>query len=209
MGSSGSEEEDDAPASKLGAVVKQVSKLNQASKKANGNAVKSKEPNLEEDDKTSWVKDEVKVIGTDAKKKFKGLYKEKISNIKLRKSFYQDRALVYYLDYPESTYTAYEKLGIPLRILPPEESQDFRAAIQQDGNHVGVKLVVPHASSLVKITPFSYLKKFSVPLAKVSKTYKVLKQLMKDNGFILSQKKKFNFCWGFSKHRKQVYVIEV
>jgi hypothetical protein len=160
----------------------------------------------EDDERTSWFKDELKIVGKDAKKKMKKLYRDKIKEIKLRKSVYPDRALVYYMRYPDFVFEAYSNINKePIR-LPYEGTDEFLEIINQDDNHVGVNLFLPHADSLIKLTPYTYSQKFSVPFAKVGKTYKAIKQLMKDNGFILTQSKKFNFCWGFSKHRKDVYV---
>lgn len=169
--------------------------------------VKKKETEPEEDERTSWFKDELKIVGKDAKKKMKKLYQDKIRDIKLRKSAYKDRALVYYMRYPDFLFEAYDSIKKEPVELPPEGTEDFNEIIEKDDNHVGVKLYLPHQSSLIKLTPYTYSKKFSVPFAKVGKTYKAIKQLMKDNGFILTQSRKFNFCWGFSKHRKDVYVF--
>jgi hypothetical protein len=206
MGSSGSEEESDAATPKQVVQGKLAIKSQAEAKKAKKVEMKQKESESADDIKESWVRDEIIVLGSDAKKNIKGLYKQKIADMKLRRSVYPDRALSYYMEYPECTHSAYEKLNCQPVMLPPEESQRFTEMIEEDGNRVGVRLILPHRSSLIKLTPHSYIKRFSVPLAKVSKTYKAIKQLMKDNGFILSQRKKYNFCWGFSKYRKQVYV---
>jgi hypothetical protein len=170
--------------------------------------MKKKDTEPEEDERTSWFKDELKIVGKDAKKKMKKLYRDKIRDVKLRKSIYKDRALVYFMTYPDFLFEAYDSLQKQPIILPPEGTKEFLDIMDEDDNHVGVQLHVPHHTSLVKLTPYAYSKRFSVPFAKVGKTYKAIKQLMKDNGFILTQSSKFNFCWGFSKHRKDVYVGE-
>lgn len=163
----------------------------------------------EDDERTSWFKDDLRIVGKDAKKKMKKLYRDKIKDIKLRKSVYPDRALVFYMAYPEYLFEAYDAIKKEVVRLPQEGTPEHLQVIEEDDNHVGVQLFVPHPESLVKLTPYSYSKRFSVPFAKVGKTYKAIKQLMKENGFLLTQSKKFNFCWGFSKHRKDVYVVQV
>jgi len=157
--------------------------------------------------KSSWYKDELKVIGKDQKGSMKKLYKDKIACITLKKSYYKDRHLVFFVNYPDYVVESYKKLDkLPIK-LPKESSPEYLNIIEEDSNRVGVTLYYPHPDSLVKFTPYTFMKRFSVPFAKVGKSYKTIKYIMKNNGFILTQAKKYNFCWGFSKHRKQVYVV--
>lgn len=160
-----------------------------------------------EEERASWYRDELKVGGKDRKKALKKLYRQKIAAICLRRSGFRDRALAFHFRYPPEVLEAYKALGKAVHGLPAEDSPAFRELVERDDNRVGVVLAVPDAGSLAKLGPRLFLQRFSVPFAKVGKTYKTIKHLMKDNGFVLTQSSKYNFCWGFSKHRKEVYVV--
>ena len=159
-----------------------------------------------EEERQSWAKDELKVGGKDKKKAIKGIYKNKIEDLTLRRSRFDERALVFYFQYPKETVDYYRSLNKSIVKLPHEKSEEFARLINNDGNSVGINLMIPDKEMLIKLGPHMYLKNYSVPFAKVGKSYHTIKNIMKENGFILTQSSKYNFCWGFSKHRKEVYV---
>lgn len=167
----------------------------------------------DEEDKqnvNSWFHDELKaaVYGGKEKQGVKQLYRDKISALSLRKSFFSDRALVFYVWYPKDIIHSFEKIGRPLMRLPHEKEVDYLKLVSDDSRGVGIGLVAPHEDTLKKISPKAYLSKYSVPLAKIGKSYKAIKGVLKNNGFIVSRAKRYNFCWGFVKHRKEVFTLE-
>lgn len=162
--------------------------------------------NLEEkeEDEIKWCKDELKVLGKDERKKIKNLYKEKIGMMTLRKSGYKNRPVSFYCQYPDYLVEKYQAINKQVKKLSRQESKEN--LLESDTNRVGVVLQFPNPSVLIKLTPATFLSKYSVPLAKVGNVYKTIKQIMKYNGFIMTQSRRYTFCWGFSKHRNQVHV---
>lgn len=158
----------------------------------------------------SWFQDELKaaVYGGREKSGIKQLYKDKIAALNLRKSFFSDRALVFFVWYPKDIVSSFEKIGRPVVRLPSEKEADYLERVSDDSRGVGISLLVPHPDTLKKISPRAYLSKYSVPLAKIGKSYRAIKGVLKNNGFIVSRAKRYNFCWGFVKHRKEVFTLE-
>ena len=56
-----------------------------------------------------------------------------------------------------------------------------------EDERVGVRLRKPKAEELIKLSHRNFRKRFSVPLTKVGKVYKSIRDLLKNNGFILSK----------------------
>lgn len=96
----------------------------------------------------------------------------------------------------------------PIQTMDEEWSRLYSVddSFWPEGTKVGVILKRPHPDNLIKLPSRAYRKRFSVPLAKVGKVYRTIRDMLKNCGFIHSKSQKYNFCWGFSKHRDQVKV---
>lgn len=122
-------------------------------------------------------------------KRIKKLYKEKIELITLRTQKYSNRPLTYHVFYPDKIIGYFKENGCDIET---ETEVDEKFQSMEDFNHpyerqIGVRLKKPQSRKLVKLSPKDFLKRFSVPLVKIGKVYKCIRELMKQNGLILSK----------------------
>jgi hypothetical protein len=137
----------------------------------------------------------------------KRILKDRLAKTTLRKSKYPCRPLVYYFKYSPQIVELYINLNKGKRSPTASDLQTGDASKRGEHDKMGVLLRQPEKSELLKFSVSTQLHYFSPPLAKIARVYSTMKELMKANGFILSKSQKYNFCWGFSKHRSQIRVV--
>lgn len=160
-----------------------------------------------------WAPDEIKSTNKNETKKqkkdrIKQLYKDKIEIITLRKSKYPNRPQVLFCYYPEKIINLYKIEGkkVEGQIKKWINAEDDDLPYDEQ---IGVKLRLPPSKELFRLPPREFLRRFSVPIAKIAKVYKSIRSVMKLNGMILSKSQGYSFCWGYSKHRDQVKVKNI
>lgn len=157
-----------------------------------------------------WVPDETKFFTEKPEEKrslLKKLYNERVSKVSLRKSVYDCRPMTYFFRYPQAVIDMYAKIGKTVKKNSPDEKfLQFGDHLMPNDEKIGIQMRIPDKSELFKFSPVTFLNTFSPPLGKIARVYSTVKELMKNNGFILSRSQKYNFCWGFSKHRAQIKV---
>lgn len=133
----------------------------------------------------------------------KKLYKERISKLSFIKSKYPCRPMVFFFRYPQNVIDLYAEIGKEVVKDHPKRSPAQKLGPEK----LGVLLSVPDKSDILKFSAATYLAYFSAPMAKIARVYSTMKDIMKNNGFVLSKSQKYNFCWGFSKHRAQIKYL--
>lgn len=132
--------------------------------------------------------------------RIKSLFEKKLQNLKLRKPLYPGRPFTYHVYYPDRVIHMYKSVGRNVTEINIEDKPGKKR------ERVGIVLNTPK-EEIVQISPKIYLENFSVPLVKIGKVYRSIRDLMKNNGLIISKSQRYNWCWGFSKTRDQITVI--
>ena len=150
-----------------------------------------------------WAPDELKFITSDFEAKVglsKKLFAERLQKISLRKSKYSCRPLVFFFRYPTLIMDLYSSIG-------KHSVKEGFGEDELDSRGLGVSLRIPDKQEVIKMHVGNLLSVYSVPIAKVARVYSTMKDIMKSNGFVLTRSQKYNFCWGFSKHRAQLKFL--
>lgn len=158
-----------------------------------------------------WAPDELKFFTDNEEEKIKlakRLYLERCQKVTLRKSMYAGRPPTYFFRYPDSILELYSKINMaPVKADEvPALENELNKPGRNSTSKIGIQLVMPNDRDLVRLPVTTLLSIYSAPLAKIARVYSTMKELMKNNGFILSKAQKYNICWGFSKHRAQIKV---